>query len=89
MKNNNNSNNACEIDWKLVIKIASCLFASFVVGMAIGAIMTSCTKINAKFGLKDDNVIEEIIEEVVESKTGIDIDFTPSSSEEYGSRKYR
>jgi hypothetical protein len=39
---------------------------------------TAATKI---FGLKEDNDIEEFIEEVIEDQTGIDIDISPSSPE--------
>jgi len=37
--------------------------------------------INQCFGLKDDNPIEEVIEKVIESQTGIEIDLTPFSPE--------
>jgi hypothetical protein len=32
-------------------------------------------------GLKDDNVIEETVENVIEIETGIDVDLTPESVE--------
>lgn len=41
----------------------------------------SCSSINKKFGLNDDNIIEESIESFIDHKTGIDIDFTPFSPE--------
>lgn len=41
----------------------------------------SCSYINKKFGLKDDNLGEELIEEAIEMKTGLDVDLTPSSPE--------
>jgi len=31
--------------------------------------------------LKDDNLVEEVVEEVIKNKSGIDIDFTPNSPE--------
>lgn len=34
--------------------------------------------------LGDDNPIEEVAEEVIESQTGMEIDLTPSSEEEAG-----
>jgi len=46
--------------------------------------MLSCScfsKINKKLGLKDDNVIEEVIEEIIENKLNIDVDLTPESKE--------
>jgi len=37
---------------------------------------------SSKIGkLEEDNVIEEIAEEIVESQTGLDLDFTPASRE--------
>lgn len=44
-------------------------------------IVCSCSALNAKFGLKDDNIIEEAIEKKIENKIGLDIDLTPSSPE--------
>jgi len=35
-----------------------------------------------KFMLKPDNIVEEIFEEVIEAKTGLDIDLTPGSPED-------
>lgn len=37
----------------------------------------ACQYLNEKAGLENDNFIEEIVEEVIESKTGIEIDLTP------------
>ena len=44
-------------------------------------ILSSCSYINSKFNLEDDNIAEEIIEQLVESQIGLDIDFSPSSAE--------
>jgi len=51
--------------------------------MAIIAAMLllGCTEINKRIGLEDDNFAEEIIEVVIMSKTGLDIDLTPESEE--------
>ena len=40
-----------------------------------------CSYLNKKFGLENDNNIEEFVEKVVENQIGLDIDFTPSSIE--------
>lgn len=32
--------------------------------------------------LKDDNIVEEIAEKVIENKTGIDVDLSPTSPEQ-------
>ena len=33
------------------------------------------------FGLKDDNIVEEISEDVIREATGVDVDLSPSSPE--------
>lgn len=38
-----------------------------------------CTRINARLGLKQDNIFEELIEEIIEAKIGVDIDLTPEN----------
>ena len=48
----------------------------------IGAILllgslASCTAINKKLGLSDDNVIERTIEFVIKAETDLSIDLTP------------
>lgn len=43
----------------------------------MGATFGGCHYLNQKAGLPDDNVIEELIEELIESKTGLEIDLTP------------
>jgi ABC-type glycerol-3-phosphate transport system substrate-binding protein len=40
-------------------------------------LVSACSEINKKAGLKDDNKLEEFIEEQIEEKTGIEVDFTP------------
>ena len=42
---------------------------------------TGCGFLNKQFGLEDDNIIEEITEEIIKGKTGLDLDLTPGSSE--------
>jgi hypothetical protein len=44
-------------------------------------ILCSCSAINAKLGLQDENFGEELIEEAIELKTGLDIDLTLESPE--------
>lgn len=44
-------------------------------------LVAGCTALNRKANLKDDNFFEETIEELIEAKTGLDIDLTPSSPE--------
>lgn len=40
-----------------------------------------CSAVYAKYNLKDDNMAEEIVESVIEAKTGLDLDLTPNSPE--------
>jgi len=44
-------------------------------------LLCSCSAINAKLGLADDHFAEELAEEAIEMKTGLDIDLTPGSAE--------
>ena len=46
--------------------------------LSISAIMGACSYLNHSLGLKDDNLGEQIIEEVIQSEFGVDIDLTPS-----------
>lgn len=53
-----------------------------IVFIALVALMMSCSNINKFYGLEDDNFIEEAVENVLESKIGIDLDLTPFTEEE-------
>lgn len=48
-------------------------------GIAIGGVFV-CKKC---LRLKDDNIIEETIEQVIKDQTGVDIDLTPSTPEDH------
>lgn len=50
-------------------------FALLFIGILLMA--GACSQVNKMLGLKDDNVLEEIMEEIIEQKAGIDIDLTP------------
>ncbi len=54
----------------IIMKIVLCL-------ILLASFMGACTCVNRKLGLDDDNPIEEAIEELIEHKTGLDIDLTP------------
>lgn len=43
--------------------------------------LSSCSWINHKLGLQDDNFVEEVFEGTVEREFGVDIDFTPETPE--------
>ena len=44
-------------------------------------VLSSCSYINQKLGMKDDNIPEEIMEKVIENQTGVSIDLTPLTPE--------
>lgn len=51
--------------------------------LLIGAILLlpSCSDINRKLGLSDDNLMEEVMEDIIREETGQDVDLTPNSPE--------
>ena len=51
--------------------------------LMIGAVLLlpSCTMLNQKLRLQDDNLGEEVIEDVIEGRIGVDVDLTPSTPE--------
>lgn len=49
--------------------------------VAVGAALGGCSALNKRLGLQDDNPVEEFLEQVIENKTGQDIDLTPESKE--------
>lgn len=42
--------------------------------------LTSCSDFNKEIGLKDDNPIEQAIEQIIKEETGIVVDFTSGVS---------
>ena len=38
---------------------------------------SSCSRINSKLGMENDNVVEEAFEDLIEYKTGVEIDLSP------------
>lgn len=40
-------------------------------------LLPSCSDLNEKVGVPDDNIVEEIIEFIIEDNTGVDVDLTP------------
>jgi len=58
--------------------------AAVIVGLSIFAVayaLCGCSAINEKVGLPDDNLIEEFAETALYVESGINLDFTPNSSE--------
>lgn len=44
-------------------------------------VISGCSSFGWMKNYPQDNIVEEIIEEIIESKTGLDIDLTPRSPE--------
>ena len=53
----------------------------FVMCIGICLLTVGCQKCNQWFGQDDDWWLEEAVEEVIESKTGLNLDLTPASHE--------
>ena len=51
------------------------------ISLLLVLVITSCSALNAKLGLKDDNLGEEVIEDVIKAETGLSLDLTPNSPE--------
>jgi len=47
----------------------------------MGGLVGGCSYLNQKLGLRDDNIIEEAIENKIEDHTGLNIDLSPDSEE--------
>lgn len=52
--------------------------------LLIGAtlLLHSCSDFNKEIGLKDDNPLEQAVEQIIKDETGMDVDFTPEVKEE-------
>lgn len=59
--------------------IGSLFLKLSLLGIAIGGVFV-CKKC---FKMKDDNIIEEVVEQVIKDQTGVDIDITPSTPEDH------
>lgn len=46
-----------------------------------GSIFYGCQYFNKAFGLDDDNILEEAVENKLKEHTGLDVDLTPDSPE--------
>jgi len=46
-------------------------------------ILSSCSYANKKMGLKDDNIAEELIEDIILIKTGASVDLSPDTPENH------
>lgn len=51
------------------------------IGIVFCCILSCCSQIEKKLGLEEDNIVEEVAEDVIKGRTGLDIDLTPDSKE--------
>jgi len=52
-----------------------------IIGALAICLLGGCSAINKKLGLKNDNLLEEFLEDRFEEHTGWDVDFTPEDEE--------
>lgn len=50
--------------------------------IGVTLLLHSCSDFNKEVGLKDDNPLEEAIEEMIKEETGVVVDFTPKVNTE-------
>ncbi len=60
--------------WKVYGKFMVRMVVGFLIAMAF---IGGCSYLNEKAGIPDDNVFEQMIEDHIEFRTGIEIDLTP------------
>ena len=58
------------------------LFRMLLTIIVIMLLVNTCSYFNGRVGLKNDNVIEANIEDMIESHLGISIDLTPSDPDD-------
>jgi regulatory protein YycI of two-component signal transduction system YycFG len=46
--------------------------------LLILSIFGGCSYINKRLGLKDDHIVEEAVEDLIEDHVGVEIDLTPN-----------
>ena len=44
-----------------------------------------CSYLNKRFGLQDDNLIEQTVEALIQEETGVSVDLTPNAKSRSGS----
>tara|TARA_R110002096_G_scaffold88808_2_gene202741 strand:- start:450 stop:659 length:210 start_codon:yes stop_codon:yes gene_type:complete len=60
--------------WDIMCRVAVLLILTV-------AFANGCSYVNEKLGLDDDWIGEEILEQVIEQETGLDLDLSPDSPE--------
>jgi hypothetical protein len=71
------------MDTQSVMKASLFMTITSYLGIAVFllATMVSCEMLNERFGMEDDNLVEEFEEDFIYDKTGVRIDLTPTSPE--------
>ena len=67
--------------WYVKVNLGKLLMKAAIILVIIGSFLGGCSYLNSKFGLSDDNLIEEAIEHGIEDATGLNIDLSPESDE--------
>lgn len=57
------------------------MFKVLATTVAMAILCLGCSVVYDRLGIQDDFLGEEILEELIEAKTGLDIDLTPRSPE--------
>ena len=59
------------------------LFVIVLIVLVVWYSLVNCVSyVNGELGLKDDNLIESVTEDMIESYTGVSIDLTPSNPDD-------
>lgn len=71
------------MDTQSVMKASLFMTITSYLGIAVFllATMVSCEMLNERFGMEDDNLIEEWSEDYIYDKAGFTVDLTPTSPE--------
>ena len=63
------------------IKLLDVIMRLAIILVIAAAFFGGCSYINSKFGVEDDNFIEEMLEKYIDGEIGFDLDLTPYSVE--------
>lgn len=66
---------------RLVSPCLGIFFMKYLIFTIFFLLLSSCSMVNQRLGLEDDNLGEECLEFIIKEKLGPDIDLTPSSPE--------
>lgn len=58
------------------------MFKVFMTCTTVGILTLGCSLIYERWDIQDDNLVEEFAEELIQARTGWDVDITPWSAED-------